>query len=1045
MAHLTINVLGALQVLIDNVPIQSFESDKVRALLAYLAIETYRPHRREALIGMLWPNDTEEAARHNLRQALFNLRLALGDHTAKPPYLLISRDSIQFNKESDYSLDLASFNNCFSSWKKANAEASTTSSTLIPQLEEMVTLYRGEFLEHFYIVDSTEFEDWIVVQRETSRQQIMEILSYLSNEHALHGDYQTARRYAGRQLELDPWREEAHYQIMHVLALDGQRSAALAQYETCKKVLAQELGVEPSAKTRDLYEQIRSGMLKPNLIPQSDLPSNPIHNLPVSLTPFVGREPELADLAQLITDQKCRCITLIGPGGIGKTRLALESAEQNWRSFSEGAAFIPLASVSSIDAVISTVANAIHFAFYGPGDPEMQLLNYMREKQILLVVDNVEHLLGKGSQQETVVDLLIKILQKAAQVKLLITSRQALNLQGERLFEVQGLAFPDFEQVDRIDDFGAVALFMQRARQVCPGLVLSVEDKIGIVRLCRLVEGLPLAIELAASWMRILSPVEIATEIEQGLDFLNTEIRDLPERHRSMRAVFDRSWQRLSLHEQQVLARLSVFRGGFPRHAAEQVAGTSLSILSSLVIRSLLRRTGTGRYDLHELIRQYAASKLANDPEEMHATQERHSLYYLDLLEKRGVKLQSHQQKQAVAELTVDMDNIRAAWDWSTANNEFIRLYQVSARLMHLFEVRNWFKEAEITFRKAADSLQARPQGSDLDGVHQVALHALRAHWGFFRFRLGKGEEAYSILSQSAAFLQTSPGHFAAIYSQMYLGIDSWILGKFSEANESFQASRALAQEYGESWYEAMDSEFLGRVAIDQGDYNQARQYLMKALALHRQLGDPSMTAHALSYLGRTMQLLGEYPEATKLLRESLELSRENGYRFATGLALDGLGRVAYAERRYEEAKTFFSESASLFREMEDTHRLSRTLNHRGLNSISVGNTADAQEDFRAALSMSYEGGWIPTALYALTGLATLEIQREVAPSTLDLVCYILQHPASAQETKNLAAQLQAELEAKLPQGEIEAAHQRAGLKSLDEIVCRFLARFPAE
>jgi len=759
-------------------------------------------------------------------------------------------------------------------WKKAKGEESTAPSTLLSRLEEMVSLYRGEFLQHFYMADSTEFENWIVVQRETSRQQAMEVLSYLSNEHALHGDYQAARHYAGRQLEL---------------------------------------GVEPSAKTRDLYEQIRSGMLKANPTLPSDPPSNPIHNLPVSLTPFIGREEELADLAQLIADRECRCVTLVGPGGIGKTRLALRTADQQWYTFVDGAAFIPLASVSSNDAVISTVANAIHFAFYGPTDPKIQLINYLREKQMLLVVDNVEHLLGTGSQQETIIELLIEILEQAPQIKLLVTSREALNLQGERLFEVRGLALPDFEQVDKVDDFGAVALFIQRARQVCPGLALSAEDKTGIVRLCRLVEGMPLAIELAASWMRILSPAEIATEIEQSLDFLNAEIRDLPERHRSMGAVFDRSWQRLPVNEQLVLGRLSVFRGGFQRHAAEQVAGASLPILSSLVIRSLLRRTATGRYDLHELIRQYAASKIAKLPEEMRSAQERHSLYYLGLLEEQGVRLQSHQQKDAVAELIVDMDNIRAAWDWSIATRGFIRLYDVSARLMHLYEVRNWFKEAENMFRKTADALRISIQGAESNAVHQVALHAMLAHWGFFRFRLGKAEEAYSILSSSAAFLRTRSGTLATIYSHFYLGIDCWILGKFSEARQSFQASRALAREYGEHWHEAMDSEFLGRVAIEQGEYKEARQSLSEALALLRRLGDPSMTAHTLSYLGRAMQSLGEYREAEKLLRESLQLSRENGYRFATGLALDGLGKIAHLEGRYGEAQVFFSDGAALF------------------------------------------------------------------------------------------------------------------------------------
>ena len=1037
MAHLTINVLGDLEVLLDDVPIQSFESDKVRALLAYLVVEAARPHSREALIGLLWSDCSEEAARHNLSQALFNLRLALGDHTAKPPYLLISRSSIQFNQESDYSLDLALFHNFFAKWEK-----NQNGESRVSQLEEMAHLYRGEFLKHFYIADSREFEDWIVVQRESLRQQMMSALTYLANEHELLGDYQAARRYAERQLELDPWREEAHYQIMRILALDGQRGAALAQYENCKRVLATELGVEPSTKTRELYEQIRSGTLKAKEKPVSQVGVAVALSIPMPLTPFFGREQELADLARMLDDPECRCITLIGPGGIGKTRLALQIANQQKHKFADGSAFLPLASVESIDAVIPTIASAIHFAFYGPIDPKIQLLHYLRDKHMLLVVDNVEQLLADENVHGTIAELLIEILQQATMIKLLVTSRELINLQEEWPFEVQGLSFPSMKPDNGFDAYSAVALFVQRAQRANPGLEMNTEDKASVARLCHLVEGMPLAIELAATWVRILPPTEIAKEIEKSVDFLNAQMRDLPERHRSIRAVFDRSWQMLSKEEKQVFARLSIFRGGFQRQAAQEVAGTTLPILSSLVTRSLIRRTATGRYDLHELIRQYAASRLAEDPQDLQSAQERHSLYYLGLLEEQGVRLQSHHQKQAVAELIGDIDNIRVAWDWSITNHEFIRLYQVSARLMHLFEVRNWFKEAEITFRKTADSLQARAREPELDAIHQVGLHAMLAHWGYFRFRLGAGEDAYKILSSSAAFLKRSSGIFAAVYSHMYLGIDCWILGKFTEAKESFQASRKLAQECEEPWHEAMDTEFLGMIAIEQGEYEQARQYLGEALIMLRQLGDPSMTAHALSYLGRTMRLLGEYRESEKLFNEGLVLSREIGYRVATGLALDGLGELAYVEGRYEEAQSFFSESASLFQEMGDRHRVSRTLNHQGLNCMALGDTTGARRDFHNALSMAYDGGWIPTVLYALTGLAALEIQREATPSTLELVQYVLQHASSAQETKHLATKLQIELEAKLAREEIEGAHQQVGLKSLDEFVRPVLARF---
>ena len=999
MAHLTLSVLGEFQALIDGVPIASFESDKVRALLVYLAVEANRTHRRETLIGLLWPDCPEQAARHNLRQALFNLRLALGDHMAKPPYFLITRDAIQFNQESDYSLDLALFNRHFDRWEKNRRQESEGPSTFVTQLEETVNLYRGEFLQQFYLADSAEFEEWILVQREASHQRAMNALTYLANNFEQLGDFQTAHRYALRQLELDPWREEAHCQIMRVLALDGQRSAALAQYENCRRILAVELGVEPSTTTRDLSEQIRQGMLKRKTETPSHVAAAPIHNLPIPLTPFIGREAEMVDLSRLIADPQCRCITLVGPGGIGKTRLALQAADQHKTEFAYGSAFVPLAAVGTIEAVIPAMASAIDFAFSGPSDPKVQLLNHLREKQMLLILDNAEHLLVERPHQETIAELLIEVLRQAAQVKLLVTSREALNLQGEWPFEVEGLSFPEGEQTELFDEYSAVALFIQRAKRVQPRFEIGTEDKTGVAHICRLVEGMPLAIELAATWVRILSPAEIAAEIEHSLDFLDTSMRDLPERHRSMRAVFDRSWQTLSADEKHVLGRLSVFRGGFGRHAAEQVADASLAVLSSLVIRSLLRRTSTGRYDLHELVRQYAATKLAETPDDLNSVQERHSLYYLGLLEEQDAKLNGRDQKRALAELTREMDNIRTAWDWSIAAEKFIPLYRASTTLWYLFELRNWFKEGEVTFHKTADALQASMARSEAVTFHQIALNAMLAHCGYFRFRLGRGEEAYAIMSPSATFLRTSAEPSAAIYSLWYLGLVCWQLGRFLEAKEYLQESLALTRQYGDRWYEALAGEFLGSLASEEGAYNHAQQYLQEALAIFRELGDPMMISHGLSDLGRIMQILGELDEAEKLLRESFELARELDCRFGMGLALDVLGQVAHARASHEEARALFSESAGLFQEIGDTHRLSQVLNHQGLNALALEDTAEAQSAFKAALRMAHKGGLLPSALDALMGVAALDTQRKATEETLTFDS--LHSSASGQRTRN--------------------------------------------
>ncbi len=441
MTHLTLGVLGALQVTLPDGSTARFESDKTRALLAYLAVEADRPHRREALIGLLWPDDPEQTARHNLRQALFSLRQTIGDAAAQPPYLYITRDEIQFNTASDFVLDVASFNAHLAATASHDHSRLDACAVCAPRLQQAVDLYRGKFLQEFFLEDSAEFEEWALVRRETLHQRALEALTNLADYYEQRGDLGATQRCALRQLELDPWREQAHRQMMRVLALEGQRGAAIVQYETCRRVLAEELGVEPSNETRELYEQIRAGSWKLGVGSWKQPPreasnlQSPTINLPVPLTPFVGRERELADLGRLIADPACRCITLVGPGGIGKTRLAIETASQMKDVFADGVYFVPLAPANSTRFIVPAIADAIGFAFQseGPADLRTQLFSYLKEKQALLLADSLEHLLAEPG-----IEVLAELLVNAPQVKLLITSRESSGLQGEWVFEVQG-------------------------------------------------------------------------------------------------------------------------------------------------------------------------------------------------------------------------------------------------------------------------------------------------------------------------------------------------------------------------------------------------------------------------------------------------------------------------------------------------------------------------------------------------------------------------------------------------------------------------------
>ncbi len=912
MTHLSIDVLGSLQVSIDDAPITTLESVKVRALLAYLAVESERPHRRETLVGLLWPDYSEETARHNLRQALFNLRLILGDHTASPPYLLITRDTIQFNRESDYSLDLTQFNHYFITCEENLSQCKEDCSFHASHLEDMVKLYRGEFLQHLNLNDSTEFEQWTLVQRESTHQRVLDAHTYLANYYELHEDFQAARRHASRQLELDPWREEAHRQLMRSLVLDGQRSAALVQYDTCKRVLAEELDVEPSAETHDLFEQIRLGNLKTDQ--HSSIPSTPVLNLPVQLTPFIGRELDLDQVGALITEPESRCISLVGPGGIGKTRLAVQIAGEHFNEFAHGAAFVPLAPVGTIEEVILAIANAINLTFYDPGDPKVHLLSYLREKQMLLILDNVEQLLMEELLHENIAQFLIEILQTAPGVKLLVTSREALNLQGECLFEVPGLAFPDAGDTDGFEEFDAVALFIHRARRAFPRLTLDHENRVEIAHICRLVEGMPLAIELAATWMRILSPAEIAKEIESNLDILSASARDLPERHRSMRVVFDYSWQMLSRDEQQVLCKLSVFRGGFQRQAAEHVAGASLSILATLVNRTFLRRAAAGRYDLHELVRQYCAAQLDIDPQLKAATQSEHYAFFLTLAETAGQELKGRNQMEWLLRLEQEHDNLQAALEWALEN-------------------------------------QAAPQRGD-----ELALRLVGSLRWYWRMRGHIHEGCDCITEALGRYPEKHTNHRASALLGMSVLMNS--MGDLSASLALAEESAAIYKELGDMQCMAESLMISGLTLFWQGDSTLGQARTREALVIFRNYGDRWGEAQALFRLGWNLADYGGDPAGRAMLEESAAILENIDEKYLYTSVLISLGIVDLSLGDYATAQSHFEDGLATAREIRHPLGIADALTNLGCLFRIKGEYATAQSRFEESLLVYQEHGY---------------------------------------------------------------------------------------
>jgi predicted ATPase/DNA-binding SARP family transcriptional activator len=969
MARLALSFLGPFEATLEGVPITTFDSNKVRALLAYLAVEADRPHSREFLAGLLWPDYPERSARTNLRNALANLRKAIRDQKAMPPYLTVTRATIQFNQQSDHWTDVAAF-----------AELADRGSP--SDLESALALYRGPFLEALSVDDSAPFEDWCLRVREQLDRQVTSTLEHLAAQYEEQGQVERALGYARRQVELAPWQEEAHRNLMRLLARSGARSAALAQYEACRRALREELDVEPGEETTQLYERIRDGQDLTGCRWESGrwesggkpVRSAELSNLPVQLTPFIGREEVLAQIGERLRDPNCRLLTLVGPGGSGKTRLALEAAARQVKHYRHGVWFVPLAPLRAVESIVPTIAQSLGLTFHGETEPRAQLLDYVRGKRLLLVLDNAEHLI-----QEPLIGIAgiaTEILRTAPGVKVLVTSRIGLHVGGEHRYPVEGMAYPELApsaalragpgrspeggtgELDDAAQYSAIKLFLQSACRAQPDFVLTGEVLPDVVRICQLMKGMPLGILLAAAWVALFTPGQIAAEIERSLDFLESDERDVPERQRSLRAAFDHSWNLLSERERELFSALSVFRGGFGWEAAGEIAGASARELLALVDKSLLHRAAEERYEVHELLRQYAGERLSASPDAERSVRDRHAAYYAAALEHWAADLKGPRQQTALVEMEAEIEDARAAWDWAVEQAQVELLDQAMDGLGWFYLWRDRYLEGESAYRTAADELStAAPGRATTQVARQRTLARLLAWQSIPSALLGYAKMARNLSRRSLELLDACEraGHdvrlerafalWAAGRPGGYWGVDR------GKTKELLEESLALYRASGARWETASVLQWLGNVLQGLGSYDQAAQAQREALAIHRQLGDQLGMADSLGGLGWIRFDQGDLTEAERLTRESLALrlamntpSFSEEARLRLSLLLVFQGRFAEACLHSEAALAMANEVLS------DPARAAYAMASLGEIDLHMGRYAEGGRKAQAAL-----------------------------------------------------------------------------------------------
>jgi len=980
---LSLSLLGPVSILGSNLQPLKFRSRREQALLIYLATESglgISTHRREKLMNLLWTDFTQKSAQVNLRQALYHLRKTVAaipqpDGDKPIPFLITDRQTVQVNQTYPIYLDVVEFTRLLKDHQAGWPQA--------------FDLYRGDFLSDFYLPDANPFEDWTVTIRESFSLHMLDALTELAAIKLEDRAYLEAEQYARRQLELDNLRENAYRQLMKALAHTGQRSQALVLFNSCRNLLQDKLGVDPSAETVKVYEDIRSGAFddldgnNTRHVEPIDIRDDPVRarivNVPIQTTPFIGRESELAKLDELISNPNIRLITIVGPGGIGKTRLAIATGKRQLRIeslFTDGVIFVSLTSLDSPDQIISTLAEALDFKFETgeryTRSPRQQLYNFLNPKCLLIIMDNFEHLLDG-------VDLVTNLLHNAPGIVIVATSRERLHLHQEQVYPIQGLEFPASDEisheVQKITEFSAVKFFLQSANRIQPNFELTASDIIPLYQICQLVDGMPLALKLAASWVNMLSLSDIAAEIQQSLAFLQAEQHDVPRRHWNMRAVFDGTWKRLTETERRILSQISVFRGGFDRQAAQAMTNASLPLLAGLTDKSLLHfNKEDDRYQIHELSRQYAADKLASDGSAYAQVLANHCEYYCRWLSEQEASLKSESYRATLSLIESEIKNVRTAWGWAVANGKIEHIETATDSLCRIYELLGYYREGEQAIREAVEALRDNLYSSAVPepqlGARVAKLLTRLLTWqATFKSKMGMGADASNLLDEGLRLLDLPNLKEYDVQKER-----AFILGQHGYINrntdpamayEVLQESSKIYRELGDQRQLAHTLIVSGNIARFRGTFNEADRLLEECLAIQQELGNPRLIGQTITGLSWVAIAQGNLKKGERLARQGYQAFQKGGgwEDIAEGKLYYGIS--VFYKGQFDEAYSLIQSSKDIFERQAHKLSLAKAITELSLCLFHLGKYEQAYAYGQRGLALNEDLGSYSNIEYA--------------------------------------------------------------------------------
>ena len=957
MPELDIKLLGGFHLVSDGKPITRLNSPRLQSLLAYLLLHLDTPVSRPQLAFLLWPESEEAKALNSLRVALHTLRRTL-PHADDA--INIDTQCVQWRTTPALRLDVVAFESAVA------AASHGLAATACDAWQSAVELYAADLLPGCY-------DSWIEPHRERLRQMFITALQQLTEALEGVGDYRAAIVYAERLLHHEPLREDVYRQLMRLHALVGDRAGVQRTYLTCVAVLKRELGIEPGTVTQNAYAHLlREGALSPTGSARSSASST---HLPTPTSSFVGRANEIAEVRRALAHH--RLVTLTGAGGCGKTRLALQVATSLLADaqFADGAAWVDLAPLTDPGLVPQAVATAVGVR-ERPGQSLVETLSEaLRVRHLLLVLDNCEHLVGACSS------LADRLLHTCPRVVLLATSREPLGLAEGITWAAPPLALPSppsslatADDIIRLTHADAVQLFIARALDTLPTFRLTTGNARAVVQVCHRLDGLPLAIELAAARVKVLSVEQIAQRLDRAFNLLTRGAPTALPRHQTLRATMDWSYNLLSESERVLLRRLSVFAGGFTLGMAEAVAadgrremgdrgwpsaisdphsplsqGEVLDLLSELVDRSLVvvdasDSVGEARYRLLETVRQYAAEQLAGDDEES-CVRDRHLAFCVQLAEQAEPELAGARQAAWMERLEREHDNLRAALQWAYEREQSALGLRLAAACASFWFTRGYVSEGVRWLERLLSQPQA--ETGDLAIQARATYQAAKLRW-----RGGDLTEAGVMAEASLRAARALDDARNAGRALNLLGVLALDQGDSSRAQGLFEESVALFDRLDDSAGKVTPLFNLAGVASERGDYRRALESYEALLSAHRQLGQQSGVALILVTLSHVALYLGDYPRAHAALLEGLALAIEVKDKHNELLALNNLGVLARYHGDYTRAAELNAQGLRLAREIGNPRDVARALWNQGEVARLQGDLATALTHFEHARSL---------------------------------------------------------------------------------------------